>query len=99
MAAGRGLEAEIIDVRTILTALFLVCLGTVPVLAEGEPAAGEAAYARACARCHASVARLMRDVEGETEEQTAAWLDTFLAGHRAPDAEMRADLIAFLLAE
>jgi mono/diheme cytochrome c family protein len=60
---------------------------------------GEAHYAAACAGCHASAARIIRRIDGDTPDEKHNWLERFLADHHAPDAEMRADLIAFLLSE
>jgi cytochrome c2 len=65
--------------------------------AAGDPVAGEAAYAKACARCHRSVDRLVPMIGGDDAATRTAYLDGFLADHKAPDPTMRADLIAYLL--
>ena len=67
--------------------------------ADGDAVRGETAYATACARCHASVSRIERRIDGTTPEEKQAWLEAFLPAHHAPDEAARADLIAFLLAE
>ena len=60
-------------------------------------AKGEAVYQRACARCHRSVERVVPLIAGPDAASTAAYLDRFLADHKAPDPAARADLIAYLL--
>lgn len=65
--------------------------------AAGDPVAGEAAYAKACARCHRSVDRLIPMIGGDGAAAKTAYLDGFLADHKAPDPAMRADIIAYLL--
>jgi mono/diheme cytochrome c family protein len=65
--------------------------------AVGDPVRGEKAYATACARCHPSIARITRRIEGRTPEQKQVWLDGFLSNHNAPEETTRADLIAFIL--
>lgn len=65
--------------------------------AAGDPVAGEAAYAKACARCHRSIDRLIPMLGGDDAATRSTYLDDFLAGHQAPDPIMRADLIAYLL--
>jgi len=65
--------------------------------AVGDPVRGEKAYATACARCHPSIARITRRIEGRTPEQKQVWLDGFLSNHNAPEDTTRADLIAFIL--
>lgn len=71
--------------------------GAAPAFAAGDAAAGEAVYQRACARCHRSVERIVPLFAGQDASATAAYLDRFLADHKAPDASSRADLIAYLL--
>ncbi len=66
---------------------------------EGDIARGETAYAEDCASCHRSPARFMANVPGEDDAARAAWLEDFLPEHYAPDAQDRADIIAWLLAE
>ncbi|GEO83097.1 MULTISPECIES: hypothetical protein [Alphaproteobacteria] len=74
----------------------LLCLA-MPAKAGGDPAAGEAAYAQACAHCHRSVARIVPMISGADATAKTAYLEHFLAGHKAPDPRVRADLIAYLL--
>lgn len=62
-----------------------------------DAARGEAHYASACAGCHASAVRIARRIEGDAPDEKQEWLERFLTDHHAPDAEMRADLIAYLL--
>ena len=66
---------------------------------EGDIERGETAYAEDCASCHRSPARFMANVPGEDDAARAAWLEDFLPEHYAPDAQDRADIIAWLLAE
>ncbi len=66
---------------------------------EGDVARGEVAYAEDCASCHRSPARFMANVPGEDDAARAAWLEDFLPEHYAPDAQARADIIAWLLAD
>jgi mono/diheme cytochrome c family protein len=62
----------------------------------GEVAQGEQAYAENCRRCHGPSRRLRSRIPGQTTDDQADWLDSFLAGHYARDDKVRADLIAFL---
>lgn len=85
--------------RSVLVILFLLAG---PALAEGpepDPAQGEAAFNACCALCHQSVEIVRPMIEGTTAEEKAAWLDARLERHGAPEADKRADLIAYLLAE
>lgn len=60
---------------------------------------GSAQYwQRSCARCHTSVADVMPYPAGMTEAQRED-LDRFLAGHRAPDAAIRAALIQWMIGQ
>ncbi|WP_114967180.1 hypothetical protein [Alkalilacustris brevis] len=60
---------------------------------------GEAGYAADCAECHASAARITRRVPGDDDEARAEWLEEFLPEHFAPDAQVRRDIIAYMLAQ
>ncbi len=60
---------------------------------------GAEGYAQDCSGCHATPARIMRGVEGDTPEEQALWLEGFLPDHYAPEAEMRAAIIAYMLAD
>jgi len=63
----------------------------------GDVARGDAAYAADCAECHAAPARIMRRVPGDDDAGRAAWLEDFLPEHFAPDPQVRADIIAYML--
>lgn len=82
-------------IRAMSFAAFLCLAGQA--VAAGNPVAGEAAYAQACARCHRSVERLIPMMSGDDAAARSAYLDGFLSDHKAPDPAMRADLIAYLL--
>jgi mono/diheme cytochrome c family protein len=75
----------------------LFAAGCGPALAESDPQRGEEVYATACARCHASVARTVRRIDGGTQEEREAWLAGFLPEHYAEQDADLSDLIAFLL--
>jgi cytochrome c5 len=79
----------------------MILMATLSLAACQQPqdAAGEAAFASACSKCHKSTERLAPRIKGNTLDEKQAWLEKFLAGHHAPDAEVRAELIAFLLKE
>ena len=64
--------------------------------AEGNSAKGAEAYAAACARCHATPARIARGIRGTTIEERAMWLDAFLPRHHAADETLRAYIVAYL---
>lgn len=66
---------------------------------EGDVARGEVAYAEDCASCHRTPARFMANVPGDDAAARAEWLEDFLPDHYAPDAQARADIIAWLLAD
>ncbi|WP_181141527.1 hypothetical protein [Ciceribacter selenitireducens] len=82
-------------IRAMLLAVLLCLAGMAQ--AAGDPVAGDAAYAKACARCHRSIDRLIPMIGGDDAATRTAYLDGFLADHKAPDPAMRADLIAYLL--
>lgn len=82
-------------IRAMSLAVLLCLAGQAQ--AAGDPVAGEAAYVEACARCHRSVDRLIPMIGGDDAATRTAYLDGFLADHKAPDPAMRADLIAYLL--
>ncbi|MCC5986474.1 MAG: hypothetical protein JJT95_02255 [Pararhodobacter sp.] len=65
----------------------------------GDVERGEMAYAEDCASCHRTPARFMANVPGEYDAARAEWLEEFLPEHYAPDAQARADIIAWLLAD
>jgi len=82
-------------------ALAILALGGRAVADENPPdavAAGESAFITECAACHGSVSRLVRRLASQTPEERRAFLDGFLAGHYATDDDMRAAIIAYLLA-
>lgn len=82
-------------IRAMFLAVLLCLAGKA--WAAGDPVAGEAAYAKACARCHRSVDRLVPMIAGPDAAARSVYLDGFLADHKAPDPAMRADIIAYLL--
>jgi mono/diheme cytochrome c family protein len=57
---------------------------------------GEAAYARACAECHRTPARLVARYGQMYPEDRRMALDDLLKGHHAPDPAERARIIAWL---
>ena len=63
----------------------------------GDAAKGADAFASACARCHRSPDRVATDANLDQPETVYA-LDDFLATHHTSDAVMRANIIAYLLA-
>lgn len=65
----------------------------------GDAVRGEVAYAEDCASCHRTPARFMANVPGQDAAARATWLEDFLPDHYAPDAQTRADIVAWLLAE
>lgn len=87
------------QLRAILAGMLLLWGG--PGLAEEASAdliaRGEAAYVATCAGCHDPVSRLLRRIPEGTAEQRAEALDSFLAGHRAPDAAIREAIVAYLV--
>lgn len=77
--------------------LCLACGFTLDAAADtGDVAAGEAAYAETCSRCHRDVTRVARQLPGATAAEKSTWLETFLTDHHAEDVRRRADLIAYL---
>ena len=75
-------------------ALYLSLVGQAH--AAGDVVRGETAYGADCASCHRSVDRIAASANSESGDQSDAELDSFLSGHFAPDAETRADIIAYL---
>ena len=49
-----------------------------------------------CAKCHARASVLARNLKGQTTEDKATALDTFLKTHHADDAQVREKIIAYL---
>ncbi|MHC0052937.1 hypothetical protein [Actibacterium sp. D379-3] len=80
--------------------MFPLGLMALPAMAEtapGDPVLGAASYARSCARCHGPGEVLAAILPGETPDEKALMLEMFLATHRAPNPQMRADIIVWLL--
>ncbi|MCB1312248.1 MAG: hypothetical protein KDK29_10320 [Sedimentitalea sp.] len=89
--------------RTLLLLPLLATLGAADAVAGeaapdpllgGDPAAGEIWFRQSCAMCHPAPGALF---SSGADTPTAQELDRFLANHRAPNPDMRRDLIAFLL--
>jgi mono/diheme cytochrome c family protein len=59
-------------------------------------AAGEAAYARACARCHSDPRAIGGRAARLDDAARRAALERFLAHHHAPDAATRAAIVAWM---
>lgn len=78
-----------------ISALVLGAAGAAAAADSGAPAA----WTSACARCHRDVAALMDGVQAVDDAALRAYLDTFLARHRAPDPAVRAALIDWLVAQ
>lgn len=77
-----------------ITGVTMALLAASPALAvEGDATRGEAAYATACASCHANAARIAARSASRSPEE----LDAFLATHYAEDAQERADIVAYML--
>jgi len=66
-------------------------------LLVGDTTAGKIWYDNSCLRCHRSVEALLPGIPGAETCEKAAWLDGFLINHMAPNADMRRDLIAYIL--
>lgn len=90
--------------RVLLLYSLLVTLGTADAVAGeaapdpllgGDPAAGEIWFRQSCAMCHHAPGALV--TRGADMLSQAQELDRVLANHRAPNPDMRRDLIAFLL--
>ncbi|TVR09091.1 MAG: hypothetical protein EA385_08315 [Salinarimonadaceae bacterium] len=77
-----------------ITGAVLAFLAASPALAvEDGVARGQAAYATACASCHANAARIAARSASRSPEE----LDAFLTTHYAEDEQDRADIIAYML--
>ena len=59
----------------------------------------QSAWNTSCARCHRDSAALVNGVQAVDEAALRAYLETFLARHRAPDPAVRAALIDWLVAQ
>ena len=62
--------------------------------AEGDATRGESSYNSNCAGCHRVAASIAEGLNSETN--ASAQIDSFLSTHYAPDADIRADIIAYL---
>jgi mono/diheme cytochrome c family protein len=65
-----------------------------PAFAAGD---GKAEYEKTCIACHASASRLVKKVSGSDSSKKQEFLETFLATHHAPDANIRQAVITYLL--
>lgn len=83
--------------KTRLAALILLASAIQTSAQTGDPVAGEDAYVANCMKCHASAARIVRKIDGDTAEEKGAWLDGFLADHHLSDTGVKADLIIYLV--
>ena len=67
-----------------------------------DPVAGEAAYQRACARCHRDpggiLSRLGPEFVNSDNATRAARLEAFIATHHSPGATAASDIAAWLAA-
>jgi hypothetical protein len=77
--------------RTVVMALAIVLLTPVGASADAG------LYKERCAKCHARASALASGLKGETKEDKAAALDAFLMKHHADDAQVRAELVAYLV--
>lgn len=81
-------------------AAFALLFAAAPAWAA-DPIAGEAAYQRACARCHRDpsviLTRLGPDFAASDSAARAARLEAFIAAHHSPGAQA-ADIAAWLAA-
>jgi len=92
--------------RKILALLVAVLPFAVPAgeiaqdaLQSGDAAAGKIWFDGSCSQCHRSLETLLPGIPGAEACEQAAWLDGFLVNHRAPNADMRRDIIAYLLSQ
>ena len=60
--------------------------------------AGQQAFERNCAKCHSASALAVTSAGLDDRERVAA-LDRFLAGHHAPDADTRRQIIDHLASQ
>lgn len=94
--------------RKILIGLVFLSMGAAgtgagtPAEITPDPAAGPAAYQKACARCHRDPDKLLGQigwvVEPLAPEDRAVWLRDFLGAHHNPGAQAGADIAAWLAA-
>jgi mono/diheme cytochrome c family protein len=81
--------------RLVALAWLAGVIGMPPDATRGAES-GEADYARACAECHRSPARLVARYALMYPEDRRMALDDLLKGHYAPDPAVRARIIAWL---
>jgi mono/diheme cytochrome c family protein len=51
-----------------------------------------------CAKCHARAAAVARGLKGQSAVEKSSQLDVFLKTHYAEDAQLRAKIVAYLVA-
>ena len=84
--------------RKCFLAALLLLTGVVAAHAQpGDPIAGESTFAADCSRCHRTPDRILRKIDGDTDEEKGAWLDVFLDDHHLQDIGGKDDLIAYLV--
>jgi hypothetical protein len=77
--------------RTVMTVLMIVASGF------ATASASEPAFKEHCSKCHARASSVARSFDGNEEQRKKAF-DRFLSRHYAEDPQVRAKIIAYLLA-
>ena len=77
--------------RTVMTVLMIVASGF------ATASASEPAFKEHCSKCHARPSSVARSFDGNEEQRKKAF-DRFLSRHYAEDPQVRAKIIAYLLA-
>lgn len=66
----------------------------------GDAVAGQARYARACARCHRDPTEILQHINwvlaDKTIESREVWLRDFVTNHHNPGAEATVNIAAYL---
>jgi cytochrome c551/c552 len=76
----------------------LLALLMVPSFGVRTAAAAEAvAFNTHCARCHPRTTTLVRSLKGDTRDERAAALATFLQSHHCEDPRARAAIVSYLV--
>jgi hypothetical protein len=77
--------------RTVMTVLMIVASGF------ATASASEPAFKEHCSKCHERPSSVARSFDGNEEQRKKAF-DRFLSRHYAEDPQVRAKIIAYLLA-
>lgn len=84
---------EVLRRTRMIAVIALVAATSVPVSARADATL----FKERCAKCHARASSLASNLKGQTKNEKAVLLNTFLSAHHAEDGEERQKLVSYLV--